>query len=171
MNMKISRTFPSDELCSGLRPYHVLQFWTVATYFQLAESDLSEKRNDMDISNADIVAEDGSRCGSVFLHMQYFPLSTLEDFSLFEFLVLSKNPPIEISGHESPSPPYPSLQESFHAYQLSPNNAYAPHFYHVMLIMWDDDRIAERRGLGRLHQHALQNSTPPGPVWKQIVLG
>lgn len=42
--------------------------------------------------------------------------------------------------------------------------------YFVMLILWKKG-IAERRGLGQIRQCAIEHSFPPGPVWKEIVLG
>lgn len=40
----------------------------------------------------------------------------------------------------------------------------------VMLLTWDDG-VAERRGIGRVLRSAVENSFPPGPQWREIVLG
>jgi len=42
-------------------------------------------------------------------------------------------------------------------------------FYYVMLLEWHEG-IAERRGLGLLHQNAVDFSLAPGPTWKEIFL-
>jgi hypothetical protein len=42
--------------------------------------------------------------------------------------------------------------------------------YWVMLLTWNDG-VAERRGLGQILQSAVEKSFPPGPQWKEIVMG
>jgi hypothetical protein len=42
--------------------------------------------------------------------------------------------------------------------------------YYVMLIQWRGG-IAERKGLGSIWQKAVERSLPPGPKWKEIILG
>ena len=42
--------------------------------------------------------------------------------------------------------------------------------YWVMLIKWTDG-IAERKGIGQMYHSSLDRAFPPGPIWKQIVLG
>jgi hypothetical protein len=42
--------------------------------------------------------------------------------------------------------------------------------YFVMLLEWNG-QIAERRGLGVIDKSAILQSFPPGPQWKEIVLG
>lgn len=42
--------------------------------------------------------------------------------------------------------------------------------YWVMLVQWHGD-VYERRGLGAIVKSAVDNSLPPGPVWKEVILG
>jgi hypothetical protein len=42
--------------------------------------------------------------------------------------------------------------------------------YRVMLIEWIDG-IAERRGIGSIPNGIVEDSFPPGPVWKETLLG
>ncbi|KAK3385498.1 heterokaryon incompatibility protein-domain-containing protein [Podospora didyma] len=42
--------------------------------------------------------------------------------------------------------------------------------YTVMLLEWNG-HVAERRGIGELEIKAVANGFPPGPVWKEILLG
>ncbi|KAK3312603.1 heterokaryon incompatibility protein-domain-containing protein [Apodospora peruviana] len=42
--------------------------------------------------------------------------------------------------------------------------------YFVLLLEWNGD-VAERRGLGLLNISAVADSLPPGPRWKEILLG
>ena len=44
-------------------------------------------------------------------------------------------------------------------------------YYWVMLIVRDDSGIAERRGLGKIYQAALDFCCEPGPEWQEIILG
>jgi len=43
--------------------------------------------------------------------------------------------------------------------------------YHAMMVTATSEGIAERAGLGRVHQEALKDAWGKGPVWKDIVLG
>jgi hypothetical protein len=42
--------------------------------------------------------------------------------------------------------------------------------YYVMLLEWRG-HVAERRGFGMLHRSAVADCFPPGPRWKEIILG
>ncbi len=42
--------------------------------------------------------------------------------------------------------------------------------YNVMLIGWRD-RVAVRKGSGKIYKRAIQYALAPGPVWKSILLG
>lgn len=43
--------------------------------------------------------------------------------------------------------------------------------YAVMLIEWQRNGVAERRGVGFIDAKHVEDSLDPGPVWKEIVLG
>lgn len=42
--------------------------------------------------------------------------------------------------------------------------------YNVMLLEWNGN-VVERRGIGELKKTAVAHGFPPGPVWKEILLG
>jgi hypothetical protein len=42
-------------------------------------------------------------------------------------------------------------------------------YYNALLIEWQGG-IAERRGFAVMPQDAVENSLPPGPEWKEILL-
>jgi hypothetical protein len=42
-------------------------------------------------------------------------------------------------------------------------------FYRVMLVWWENG-IAERRGIGTIHKRSLDLAYEPGTLWKEIVL-
>lgn len=42
--------------------------------------------------------------------------------------------------------------------------------YYVLLLEWNGP-VAERRGFGMLKMEAVADSLPPGPQWKEILLG
>jgi hypothetical protein len=41
----------------------------------------------------------------------------------------------------------------------------------ALVLKWDEDGIAERRGIATLDQAVLKDSFEPGPRWKEIILG
>ncbi|KAK3352525.1 heterokaryon incompatibility protein-domain-containing protein [Lasiosphaeria hispida] len=43
--------------------------------------------------------------------------------------------------------------------------------FNVMLIEWDSNGLAERRGIGFIDMIAVKRSFQPGPEWKEIALG
>jgi hypothetical protein len=45
-----------------------------------------------------------------------------------------------------------------------------PKAYMVMMVKWENG-VAVRKGIGELWQGEIMSSLPPGPVWKEIVLG
>jgi hypothetical protein len=45
-----------------------------------------------------------------------------------------------------------------------------PKAYMVMMVKWENG-VAVRKGIGELWQGEIKALLPPGPVWKEIVLG
>ncbi|KND88387.1 hypothetical protein TOPH_07027 [Tolypocladium ophioglossoides CBS 100239] len=61
------------------------------------------------------------------------------------------------------------LSESDESFQVT--RSFDPwQCYNVMLLEWNQG-VAERRGMGRLMQTAVNASFSPGPAWKEIMLG
>ena len=124
-------------------PYSILQFWTLVTFYRLHSwsDDISAWRA--------IINKNGTICGKVILDgFDYFPF--FDSDGVFEFLVLS---------------------ETGRLYE-SPMDERRRDEYNVMLVEWIDG-VAERRGIGEIYKDAVlsANSYPPGPVWKEILLG
>ena len=45
-------------------------------------------------------------------------------------------------------------------------------FYNIMLLKWDSTgSVAERRGIGSIPMEVITKGFPPGPFWKEILLG
>ena len=49
------------------------------------------------------------------------------------------------------------------------DSAKQPPRYNIMLLEWHGG-VAERRGIGFIEQSAVDQSFPPGPTWKEILL-
>jgi hypothetical protein len=45
------------------------------------------------------------------------------------------------------------------------------YLYHVLLIEYDEAKIASRVGLGKVYKEAFFNSCGPGRHWKEFILG
>jgi hypothetical protein len=96
-------------------------------------------------------------------------ISKYEDFTGNCALVLkdgTKMGPISLDGFEESV--FFDSNELYEFILLSSGERYAE--YQVMLIEWIDG-IAERRGIGSIPDSIVENSSPPGPVWKEILLG
>ena len=126
--------------------YPLLQFWTVSVHFQMEIVD--EMRGVADIVTP---KEMEDKFGRIYLDgIGDSSIFTTKDS--FEFILLS-------------------LRPSNWDLQLSaPDRLSSLLYYHVMLIEWNGP-VAERRGFGRLIKTALAHSLPPGPQWKEIILG
>jgi hypothetical protein len=74
--------------------------------------------------------------------------------------------PISLDGFEESV--FFDSNELYEFILLSSGERYAE--YQVKLIEWIDG-IAERRGIGSIPDSIVENSSPPGPVWKEILLG
>ncbi|GAB1318460.1 Heterokaryon incompatibility domain-containing protein [Madurella fahalii] len=93
---------------------------------------------------AHIISTNGLQVGSVSLDgVEQTTIFTSQD--TFEFILLSRT-----------MDPRPNCRGEMR--------------YFVMLLEWHGP-VAERRGIGRLQIHAVADSFPPGPKWKEIILG
>jgi hypothetical protein len=148
------QTVPTIDISARHHPkYPILQFWTTAIYLSLsAEKALSE-----DAASVKIFNRDGNSCGSVLLDSPSLLTNTTKPL---EFLVLSESRySMEAFSIPGRGPDDPRLEDPM-----------ACDLYWVMLVE-QSDGLCERRGLGHVYQSAVESSYPPGPVWKEVVLG
>lgn len=130
-----------------LRPYPLLHFNTLSVRYRLSGA----------YGTVDIVGRDGSICGSMGVDA---PVSARYHES-FEFIILSE------CRYGVSALFALDRQEGNRWLEADPDLF---DLYWVMLIVWDGG-IAERRGLGQIYQSKIMKSLPPGPVWKEILLG
>ncbi|KAK1755499.1 heterokaryon incompatibility protein-domain-containing protein [Echria macrotheca] len=144
VSINSTRTSPTQELDGDSMPrteYPLLQFWTVSARFRMQLEVASAGTGE-----ARIMTTQGTLAGLILLDgMEETDMFSTQDS--FEFILLSR------TMGRSPW----STQE--------PEEG-----YYVMLLEWKGP-VAERRGLGVLDISALANCLPPGPQWKEIILG
>lgn len=146
-----SRTAPSETIAfsRAVPPYHILQFWTISTFYTIS---------DMDVFNAtgDLVDSNGERCGFVWLD-GFEETTYFESQTHFEVILLSEPQFVVRQELESCSTSsYPKVNGEWNC-------------FNVLLLEWQGG-LAERRGFGYLIQEAIDNSLAPGPMWKEILL-
>lgn len=138
----LSKRVPTMDISLPTVPkYSFLQFWTVSVSLALGRWESGGRHQ------ASIVDRYQRRCGQITLANENFDLGVEH-----EFLVLSES--------------------RFYAESIGIANRKEDiwDLYWVMLVKCTDG-IAERKGIGRIYQRALDQAFPPGPAWKQILLG
>lgn len=146
-----SRTAPSETVSFSrdVPPYHILQFWTISTFYTISGIDVFDATGDLVDSNGEI-------CG--FVSLDGFEQTTyFESQTHFEAILLSEQqfvPDKYLKNCSTAS--YPKVHGSWTC-------------FNVLLLEWQGG-LAERRGLGYLMQEAVDNSLAPGPAWKEILL-
>ena len=153
LRFSTSRTTVTDhlEFASAVPSYPLLQFCTLAVHYSLSMADIFGAR-------AYIIDNRERRCGCVFLDGYEENIFFVRK-GPFEFVVLSESYQDYTGNH---------LMDSVY---LSPTQSHDPwDFYSILLLEWDKG-VAERRGVGVMIKSAVEFSLPPGPVWKEIVLG
>jgi hypothetical protein len=144
----VSQTAPNQDVSPLKLPtYSVLQFWTVSVMLVL------EKHPVPSTDRANIVDRNNKYCGQMFLPRGYEP----EYGKPNEFLILSTTNMSQ------------SLTGVF-SIDASGRNSEPINLFRVMLITWTDG-VAERVTIGEIERRALRKACPPGPMWKEIVLG
>ena len=129
-------------LTQPLRPYTLIHFWTVSAAFELACDDQSPRLD----YRFDIIGLTGKPVGIIELDCALRESSARP----CELLVMSEcRYRGDLPGFRG-EPPWNG--------------------YWVMLIEWDGP-VAERRGIGQILKPALAEAFPPGPAWKEIILG
>jgi len=145
VSINSTRTSPTQELDGDPMPkteYPLLQFWTVSAHFRVQLEVTSAAGG-----KARIVTAQGTLAGRILLDgIEETDMFSTQD--TFEFILLSRT--MRRGSLDSPQDP--------------------KFGYYVMLLEWKG-RITERRGLGLLDISALANCLPPGPQWKEIILG
>jgi hypothetical protein len=139
-------TIPTDNISFRFPPfkYPILQFWTLAVYCKTEELDVFTGK-------CNLVGQNGANYGSMVL--DGFQETTFFDSGgPFELILLSEWGENALTWDAS--------WDASERWQL----------YSVMLLEWSEG-IAERRGIGQIWQSGLVKSFPPGPVWKEILLG
>ncbi|KAI9166333.1 FAD-binding monooxygenase-like protein 5 [Paramyrothecium foliicola] len=147
LHVDCSITIPSERRIkkSALRPYPMLQFWSLVVFFKITRMDVFKARG---------VLEDrfGRACGLLYID-GYEEMNSLQEAEPLELVLLSEGiqePGIDdLWGGEAPLD---------------------SRCYHVLHLEWKEG-VAERRGIGELWPNAITRSFAPGPVWKEIILG
>jgi hypothetical protein len=157
------RILPTNEISFSreVSSYPLLQFWTLSLVYRTSGINSCTGHGYL----ADL---NQKKCGFIFLDVYEGRL--YPDFQEIEVVLLSEAYWHAIFGEERDfHEPY-----SFEHARYNPEDRRAQHplqwtFYHVMLLEWHEG-IAERRGLGLLHQNAVDFSLAPGPTWKESFL-
>jgi hypothetical protein len=132
----------------------MLQFWTLAVYFTIADFEIFT-------AEAAVLDNHQRRCG--VLTMDSFEEDTFFKSGVqYEFILLSESMeekigtdmPLRLGNNDYPTPSRPDAWK----------------YYNVLVLEWKSG-IAERRGFGVIFQTAVEKSSPPGPVWKEILMG
>ncbi|MCJ1377887.1 hypothetical protein MMC17_000983 [Xylographa soralifera] len=141
------RTNPTRQISLRKRStYPLLQFWTAVGYFSIRGQRIFDREN--------------QHCGAIIFH----DIGEFKDGQIAEFLLLSKaqqRSRQSLIDKDLPNPARLANRES---------SDFPWDLYWVMLVVWKDD-VAEKRGLGQVHQSALSRSYAPGLQWKEILLG
>lgn len=147
----VQRTNPTQEKTFGgqIPTYPMLQFWTVSCSYTI------ENINNF-TGFGSLVDRNRDTCGKVWL--DGFEESTFfQSSGPFEIIILSEAYSfnrIETVNRKGPGP-----EEDDAPWE----------YFNVMLLEWSGG-IAERRGLGYIHQWSINTSVAPGPAWKEIFL-
>ncbi|EEU33838.1 uncharacterized protein NECHADRAFT_89098 [Fusarium vanettenii 77-13-4] len=146
--LNTSRTAPSETILFSrdVPAYHILQFWTISTFYRISNIDVFH-------ATGHLIDSNGASCGFVWLD-GFEDTRFFEAQRDFEVILLSDT----LNG----------VDQEPTRYSLS---SY-PHIkgaFNVLVLEWQGG-LAERRGFGCLIQEAINNSLAPGPVWKEILL-
>jgi hypothetical protein len=177
------RVLPSPQLpaTTRLHSYPMLQFWTMVTYYAVPEIHGLEKCVMWGFSDGHwrpvggvVLDEDpgeGIKPGEmefVVLAKSHLAMTTPPQKRTLEsdrFGYLDKR--LE-EGEFEDYPPFPDEETG-----RQNDDGFGrgdPKAYMVMMAKWENG-VAVRKGIGELWQGEIKASLPPGPVWKEIVLG
>jgi hypothetical protein len=142
---------------SPIPRYSLLQFWTLVVHLHV-------RQYSPDYHPRGYISDtQGIYCGTIFFDSTEGIKSLLRDRQPLEFVVLSQRWAKDGNLWDYRERPIPFREPPYSHSKLH-------NLYWVMLIEWRGG-IAERKAIGSIWQEAVENSFPPGPVWKEIVLG
>jgi hypothetical protein len=163
------KTGPTTTFPQPVRQYPVLQFWTMAAwynmiqaspqYIKLREATASWQFNLLDRSN--------QVCGRIILD----EIPSIPYEGPQEFLILSES---SKNTSESYSHYRKRIDISWGCVKqrsFTDSEILEWNYFWVMLIVRDELGVAERRGLGKIVLSSLDYCCEAGPVWKEIILG
>ncbi|KAK5655903.1 hypothetical protein OQA88_5442 [Cercophora sp. LCS_1] len=130
---------------SALR-YPLLQFWTMSSFFKFGNVDVFRQA-------ATLIDSDGDPCGTIMLD-GFEETKFFEGDKTFELLLISRTISV-----------LPEDEASYSMGGLPGTDC-----YRVMLVE-EVGSFVERRGIGGVKKSAIRRSFPPGPVWREILLG
>lgn len=158
----------------------LLLFWTVSARFSVGQ--LSEQeRNRHRVGVFAVLDQRGVASGYVIPdHGLLAMLPVVQNNNEIELILLSDSSTIRMTDErydkavkyaEAQGEP-PSESKTRAIIYRGPPFEYAEtwNLYNVMLIEWRD-RVAVRKGTGKIYMRAIQYALAPGPVWKSILLG
>jgi len=132
------------------RNYPLLIFWTMAVYLKVSRTSLLSDENSLVYD-----------CNNKFVGPVYTGCDMVD--KPVEFLVLSES----TEDRRPDSIIWPGAEKIF--YRLDSSSKLWD-LYWVMAVK-NVNGVMERIGLGQIYQNALESSYPPGPIWKECILG
>lgn len=136
-----ARTYPTEDLTNNPIPMTV---YPLLQFWTLSVHFHIQLLDNALTGVADIVSAKGTRVGTVYLD-GVEETAIFASHDTFEFILLSR-----------------VMRDTYFKE--------VEDCYHVMLLEWHGP-VSERGGLGVLHISAVVDCLPPGPTWKEIVLG
>lgn len=131
------------------RSYFLLQFWTMTAFFKIS----TDGNPRPEICEWVLLDKYNMICGWVKFDTDP---SNWRSGQMVELVLLSKR-----GYHDRAHDPDFSRPTSHY----SDGN-----YYFAMVVLWEDG-VAERRGMGEISCERVSFSFPPGPQWKEILLG
>jgi hypothetical protein len=137
-----------------IHTYPVLQFWTYTVQLSLVSSKDEEGSKMLQVSD---------RRGQVCGHVAPNNVGLIDISVPAEFLLLSECRYSLVDDFKVTENHW--IPQDTEAYALDS----IWNFYRVMLV-WSENGIAERRGIGTIHKRSLDWAYEPGKLWKEVVL-
>lgn len=165
---------PEDSLCTD----RLLQFWTVSAKFRISDKNIKPRLPVKIDGLFNIIDRNGLQSGRIWLDDEAWS-HTVDETHEYEFIALSDGKSDELTDEhyeEAISRPEWLGLDQYRYIDRGPEGSNTDedssiwNLYNVMLIQWQDG-IAERFGVGQVYRKALQHAFPPGPLWKEILLG
>lgn len=159
----------------------LLLFRTLSVKFHISVKNPQPRLRGEGLFLFDIIDSNGVMSGSVWLNEAWSYI--VEETHKHEFLVLSDGKSNDLTDQrykEAISQKQCLDLDQYHdkenCFDRGPEGSDTDedvstwNLYNIMLIQWRDG-IAERVNVGQIYRRALQHAFPPGPQWKEILLG